>query len=394
MGWLSSLTDSLFQGIKAVGKGVIEAAVPVVERVVAASQRLVRAIEEEIKNGEKPPTSERERLEGDLAEVNQRIQALRKRYRLQGSLSASDKKEVDRLVERRKELMADLSAIDRVDQAAAVVDPEQDFQALRIMDAQAHILQYHVGQQTFGKMCACCGRPMVLQWERGRTISATGEFFWGCSGYYMPHPRKCIHTEALTDADLQLFINIRRSEFELTPQDLAAYAELKNPTRVAAALQDIKAKTRGAGKGITGYRCPIHGETLLLREKNREAQSGILDQFFLGCPRWSRDKSGCNFFVKIKSAAQVSAVLEAGGEQALIATVESAAASGKPTKKGKRWLPTEDEILARAFDEGVTVQQLAKTLQRTEAAVEIRLSYLGKTPPPRVYPGWNLVDPI
>ena len=34
-----------------------------------------------------------------------------------------------------------------------------------------------------------------------------------------------------------------------------------------------------------------------------------LDEYFLGCPRWLHDNSGCNFLIKLKSAAQISSVL-------------------------------------------------------------------------------------
>jgi len=61
--------------------------------------------------------------------------------------------------------------------------------------------------------------------------------------------------------------------------------------------------------GIATYRCPIHGESLRLQRKNLRNDQ-ILDEYFLGCPRWLPDNMGCNFLVKLKSAAQISSVLD------------------------------------------------------------------------------------
>ena len=57
------------------------------------------------------------------------------------------------------------------------------------------------------------------------------------------------------------------------------------------------------------YICPIHGNSLILRQKN--SFNGALDQFFLSCSFWNGDKPGsCNYKVKIKSPAQLAAVLK------------------------------------------------------------------------------------
>jgi len=45
---------------------------------------------------------------------------------------------------------------------------------------------------------------------------------------------------------------------------------------------------------------------------------------------------------------------------------------------GSRWSPEEDERLAAAFDAGRTVDELARSHQRSRAAIEARLVRLGK----------------
>jgi hypothetical protein len=72
-----------------------------------------------------------------------------------------------------------------------------------------------------------------------------------------------------------------------------------------------------AHSSTDAYRCPVHGETLALREK-RDARS-LLDRYFLGCPRWLPDRTGCPYIVKLKSAAQLDAYLRAAEGEGVIA---------------------------------------------------------------------------
>ena len=60
---------------------------------------------------------------------------------------------------------------------------------------------------------------------------------------------------------------------------------------------------------IEKYLCPTHGVELVLKQKN--AADVLLDLYFLGCPMWNGTDTGCNFVMKIKSAAQLASLLEA-----------------------------------------------------------------------------------
>ena len=50
----------------------------------------------------------------------------------------------------------------------------------------------------------------------------------------------------------------------------------------------------------------------------------------------------------------------------------------RPTRAGKPWTDDEDERLASAFDGGDGVGRLAKTFERSTAAVRLRLVKLGR----------------
>ena len=80
---------------------------------------------------------------------------------------------------------------------------------------------------------------------------------------------------------------------------------------------DAIAKLRRMRTGVTNYRCPVHKERLLPRRKHDAF--ALLDEFFLGCPRWTPDGEGCNFVVKLKSAAQLAGFLASAGESVIIA---------------------------------------------------------------------------
>jgi hypothetical protein len=49
-----------------------------------------------------------------------------------------------------------------------------------------------------------------------------------------------------------------------------------------------------------------------------------------------------------------------------------------PTRAGKPWTDDEDKCLATGFDEGRTVGELSRVLERSQAAVRLRLVKLGR----------------
>src|SRR5690606_9735747 len=131
------------------------------------------------------------------------------------------------------------------------------------------------------------------------------DFFWACVGYYDSR-RRCLHSEPLTASDFRLFVNVRRQGFKLAPIELSELVLDQRPGRGRTAMRDLIERLQSTRQGIDGYRCPIHKERLVPREKR--LPEGLLDQFFLACPRFDADGNGCNYLVKIKSPAQFSAV--------------------------------------------------------------------------------------
>lgn len=315
MSLLSDLIDiakDVFKGAVKVGRAVAGAAAPVIKQVMDNARGLVDEVAKRVgKAFREEPKTVREALERELQNVNERIAYLKKKY---PSGSNPNQRDIDlfkHLKERRREINEQITGLNQVDHAQEMVEREKDYKPVVITDNNAQILQYHVGQNTYNKTCEC-GRAMVLQWDRKTKTPRLKDFFWGCSGWYFKRNGKqvCKGRLDLTQADRSLFANVNRPEFELKSTDLTQFT-LAPPRaqRIRDALDSVRDQHRKRTRGIANYRCPFHGESLVLR-RNKKTGSDLLDEYLLGCPRWLHDKSGCNFLIKLKSAAQISSVLD------------------------------------------------------------------------------------
>ncbi len=325
MAWLDDLVDFAVKGLQGavqVGRAIAGAVGELVQKVTESARRIAdEAVRRADKAFRDEPETVREAIERDLQEVNERLQRLRQKYRERGSLSDDDDRLRIYLRERRDQLNKRLSGLEQILTAEEIVQRQQDYQSITITTETAHVLQYHVGQNTYNKTCVC-GRPMVLQWPRDRASISIRDLFWGCSGWYVENngEKSCKRTRALSAHDLTLFANLNRPEFKWQPADLAGWTrDPARERRVRDALESIRAQQRRRRIGVAVYRCPIHGESLRLQRK-RERNGELLDEFFLGCPRWLPANQGCNFMVKLKSPAQISAVLTAGHGKGLFET--------------------------------------------------------------------------
>jgi ssDNA-binding Zn-finger/Zn-ribbon topoisomerase 1 len=175
-----------------------------------------------------------------------------------------------------------------------------------ITPEKVHILQYHIGQTVLGKKCPRCGNDMILQFPQGQTKIGMEQIFWGCTGYYST---SCNHCEPYHHKDQNLLspeeipeLSISNSELaEFFSSDLPAMKDLRNGVK--------KRMQEHIKQGTENYVCPVHCEKLILRQKKEFI--GALDQFFLGCPMWRYgDKTSCQYMVKIKSPAQLAAILK------------------------------------------------------------------------------------
>jgi len=380
--WLTNLATDIWGGLTALGKTIVNTATPVAAKIVDTLRRGVQAVEEALKKEfREPPSTERERLERELQNVNEQLMRLRKRRDARGELTDSEKRQVDHLLGERAELAKELDALDQATTAEDIVGDEEKYQPVEIDAAHTHILQYHVGQFTHNKSCRVCGREMFLQSRRDTPIAGTRDFFWACVGYYDSR-RHCEHSESLNAADLNVFVNVKRPDFELSPEELSKLVLEERTKQIRTAMRDVISRARSAGTGVEGYRCPVHKERLVLREKG--TPSGFLDQFFLGCPRHDTDGKGCNYVVKIKSPAQFGAVFDATGEGSLIQVAGVGPTSPSPANHGKPWTPELVEQMVRAYEQGVSVDQIANIFQRSTISIYLKLQGMGKLTPDQV----------
>ena len=342
MSFLTNLASFLWKELKTAGSAVIDVAQPAIQKVSEWARKLVNGAMDGISQEfVDPPATEKERINRELDETNTRIQRLRQKFLDRGVLSPADIEENQHLMNLRRLLMAELDALDQVAMAEQVVEAEDELEVQDLNDDQLHILQYQVGQNALNKSCRVCHRKMVLQWESKLLIvNRRDQFFWGCSGFYVPPPRQCKHTEKLQDSDFNVLLTTQRSEFSCTAQELAEVTFNKDPRRIRDAIRSIRSKQQKTKQGLERYRCPVHGERLMLKEKKDSAD--LHDQFFLGCPRWLPDNQGCNYIVKLKSAGQISAALNAGGEEGVFSVLSDSGVS----RQGKKWYPTDDQRLS------------------------------------------------
>jgi hypothetical protein len=122
-------------------------------------------------------------------------------------------------------------------------------------------------------------------------------FFWSCSGWYEDHSHNV--TAPFIHSDMDFFTRIDRPEFEISSVQLGNIVQLTGAsTTISKKLHEAKNQSTDV------YYCPIHNESMILREKKNA--EGLLDQYFFCCPRIE-----CQQLVKIKSPAQLASALEA-----------------------------------------------------------------------------------
>ncbi len=375
MSYWSNLADSFLDGLMTAGRAVLDVAAPAVAKIVATARKIANGVIDGVNNAFiDPPATERERIDRDLQETNEQLMRLRARHLLNGELSAADQDHHRHLKQRRLQLLSELEVLDGVELAEELVDDAGALEAIDITEAQFHLLQYQVGQGSRNKRCHVCGRNMVLQWDsRIQVVQKREQFFWGCIGFYADGRSRCLSKAQLSDDDFKILLSTKRSEFECSPEELSAVTFDKDPERVRDAIRSIRSKLEKKKQGLNRYRCPVHGERLILKEKKEF--DGLQDQFFLGCPRWLADNTGCGYVVKLKSAAQISAALEAGGESGVLHVVGMG--GSQTSMRGKRWYPHDDQALAEMVRAGKLVDEICLLMRRNQNGILARIAKLG-----------------
>ena len=119
----------------------------------------------------------------------------------------------------------------------------------------------------------------------------------------------CNHKEKMTESDFHIFSRTDSLEAQVTTNDLTELVLTEGPTKIITErLDDVISDQKSQRRGAEDYRCPVHGELLVLRKKKQAG--GLLDQYFLGCTHWKPGNQGCGYIVKLKSVAQLSNLLK------------------------------------------------------------------------------------
>lgn len=295
MGWFSSLVG----GVISAATTIIDVASKTVKDILNAAHTAYQNYFGDNDQAQKE-SSERtkEKAKDELKEVNNELIHLRRKR----NLTPDDRRRMDDLVNRRDELTATISGADEISVASEINETPNAFDKFEVDNDRAHIFQGMVGPSSFGKKCPTCGREMQLQWARNITTVSTHDFFWGCTGWY---EQACRFSLPVTRDEMNIFTRVDAPEYDLTNREFTDLILMPRASDlITERMNDSISDQRRRRSGAENYRCPVHGEDLVLREK-RQA-TGLLDQYFLGCPRW---QDGCSHMIKLKSAAQLSTYL-------------------------------------------------------------------------------------
>ncbi len=254
---------------------------------------------------------EAEKKKDRLREVNDEIMDLRNRAMSRGGLNDQDRRRWNDLREEREELMGGLKQAKEVKAAEKILDSEATLEKVEIDLETSHVLQYNAFADTLGKTCQC-GRPMKLQWKRELNVAGPKDFYWGCTGWYTQTPqgrRACTRTEPLQRTDYGLMTDTSAPEFSLTAEDFGIILEDPGTSKIITdRVNDLRSDLTAKKRGVESVTCPVHGQNMVLRKKSQP--TGLLDAYFLACPHWHPNGQGCPFIEKLKSGAQLAALLK------------------------------------------------------------------------------------
>ena len=298
LGFIEAVADAAGQAIGtmaaiAVGTVVIGTSVAayLIREGIAEYQRA---------HGSVDANREREHREREVSEINSEIVEFERKRSRDGRLNENEDRDLNELIHRRHDSALLLAEANEILIADNVAKGGSAYDNVHVSDLNTHILQFHVGQTVFGKVCRQCGTPMVLQWQQRLETVQMRDFFWGCAGFY---DGKCRNIEPFVRSDMTLFTNTDREEFSISTSELTSIARIPQSVRLIRHRMDGLVNVANST-----YYCPVHHEPMVLRTK-RDADT-LRDMYFYGCPRWRPSGPTCKQIVKLKSASQLSAALE------------------------------------------------------------------------------------
>ncbi len=254
---------------------------------------------------------ESRRKQDRLREVNDEIMHLRSRSMGGSALSDQERRRWQSLRDEREELLGKLHEAKEVKAAEKILDSEAVLRKVEVDLETTHVLQYNAFADTLGKTCTC-GRPMKLQWQRDLSVAGPKDFFWGCTGWYVPvgQGRACNRREPMQRADYGLMTDTSAPEFSVSAEEFGIILDDPGTAQIVATrVNDLRSDLSARKRGVELATCPVHGEHMVLRKKSNP--SGLLDAYFLACPHWQPNNQGCAFIEKLKSGSQLAALLKA-----------------------------------------------------------------------------------
>ena len=255
---------------------------------------------------------ERGRRADTLKDINEGLVDLRRKI-IEGRAGDAETRRWNDLREQRAELMRELEEAKEVKAAETILDGADGINKVVIEDANIHIITANAFADVVNKSSSMCGRKMKLQWPRNIEAPATGNLFWGCTGWYFPDRvgnRRCQHTELLSENERALMVDTTLPEFQTSNQDfneILIVPDVRNI--IIERVDDLAADLRAERKGVEVATCPVHGEALILKKKTGAAR-GLLDMYYLRCPYWLPENQGCPFVEKLKSPSQLAVLLK------------------------------------------------------------------------------------
>lgn len=267
----------------------------------------------------KSVVAELTRKKDRLRSVNDEIMHLRNQRMSSGSLSDRDRRRWEDLRDEREQLLSELNQGKEIHVAEKIIASENVIDKVEIDLETTHVLQYNAFADTLGKTCSICGRPMKLQWQRDLSVVDPKDFYWGCTGWYLPQGdmRACSHTEKLQRNDYGLMTDTTVPEFSMTANEFGIILTDKGTEKIIdTRLRDLRSDLAKGHRGVELATCPVHGESMVLRQKKNP--TGLLDAYFLACPYWQPNHAGCTFIEKLKSGSQLAALLKSETGQGIL----------------------------------------------------------------------------
>ena len=299
-GWLANGLGTLFGVVTEVVSAVVDTVRSVYEAFVESGGPVKEVA-----------AAESRRKQEHLREVNDEIMHLRNRAMSGRSLSEQERRRMQDLGEQQEELRGALRRAREVKVVEKILDSESVLEKVEIDLETTHVIQYNAFADTLGKTCTC-GRPMKLQWRRDVSVAGPKDFYWGCTGWYVPmgQGKACNRTEPLQRSDYALMTDTSAPEFSVTAEEFGIILEDPGTSQIVIArVNDLRSDLAARKRGVELATCPVHGENMVLRKKSNS--SGLLDAYFLACPHWQPNAQGCSFIEKLKSGSQLAALLKA-----------------------------------------------------------------------------------